>query len=541
MSASPRRAAAGLAGALALAAGTLGLVAGAPTAGGQAAAEPAPTPRAECGPASRPEPDMQGRVPAESVTSGDALEGYRCNLEMVGRHGNSAGYKVHRYIDAAGRECAYYDSTLLFPTGLATHENGPGVHVLDMTDPSKPVLTASLVTPAMQSPHESLTLHAGRGLLLADMGYPTTNPGFVDIYDVKADCRNPVLVHSSPLGILGHESGISPDGMTFWVTSTAARTITALDITNPAVPVPLWVGTDWFAHGVRISPDGNRLYSADAAGDKGVSILDVSEVQARVPNPTVTEISHLTWPEVSIPQVAIPITIAGRPYLAEIDEFGNGGPVGAARLIDIADEKNPKVVSNIRLEVNQTEAQAANAGDPGGDSSLSGYTGHYCNVPRADDPEILACSFTNSGLRVFDIRDPQAPREIAYFNQPVEGTFPGDPPVSYAMSAPTFVPERNEIWYADGNSGLWILRATNGVFGSAPAAGPTPAAAADVTPAPAAAAPAPRRTLPATGGSGALFGVGLALLGSALALRRRVTAAEDQEPRPPLRSGWKSR
>lgn len=521
MSLSAHRAIIGIAGAVALAAGTLGLVAGAPAAGGQAATtEPAPTPRAECGPGSRPEPDMQGRVPASAVESGDALEGYRCNLEEISRHGNSAGYKVHRYIDAAGHECAYYDSTLLFPTGLAAHENGPGVHVLDMTDPSKPVLTASLLTPAMQSPHESLTLHQGRGLLLADMGYPTTNPGFVDIYDVKADCRNPVLLHSSPLGILGHESGISPDGMTFWVSSTVGRTITALDITNPALPVPLWVGTDWFAHGVRISPDGNRLYSANASGDKGVSILDVSEVQARVTNPTVTEISHVTWPEVSIPQVAIPITIGGRPYLAEIDEFGNGGPVGAARIIDIADEKNPKVVSNIRLEVNQTPAQAANAGDPGGDSALSGYTGHYCNVPRADDPEILACSFTNSGLRIFDIRDPLAPREIAYFNKPVEGTFPDDPPASYAMSAPTFVPERNEIWYADGNSGLWILRATNGVFGSAPAAGATGAPAA---PAPAAAAPAAiaRNTLPATGGSALWLGIGATLFGTALVLRRR--------------------
>lgn len=522
-------------GALAIAAGGFGLVAGAPGAGGQAATEPPPTPRAECGPGSRPEPDMQGRVPADAVASGDALEGYRCNLEEIGRHGNSAGYKVHRYVDAAGRECAYYDSTLLFPTGLLTHEDGPGVHVLDMSDPSNPVLTASLLTPAMQSPHESLILHQGRGLLIADMGYPTTNPGFVDIYDVKADCRQPVLLHSSPIGILGHESGISPDGLTFWVTSTSARTITALDITNPVAPVPLWVGTDWFAHGVRLSADGNRLYSANASGDKGLSILDVSEVQARVVNPTVTEIAHLTWPEVSIPQVAIPITIGGRPYLAEIDEFGTGGPVGAARLIDIADEKNPKVVSNIRLEVNQTEAQAANAGDPAGDSPLSGYTGHYCEVPKADDPGILACSFTNSGLRVFDIRDPLAPREIAYFNKPVEGTLPGDPPASYAMSAPTFVPERNEIWYADGNSGVWFLRATNGVFGSpAPAAGaPDPTAASAPAPAPApqaSAGPVAQRRLPATGGSAALLTLGTALLAGALVLRRRATPAPDAPP-----------
>jgi hypothetical protein len=280
---------------------------------------------------------------------------------------------------------------------------------------------------------------------------------------------------------------------------------------------------------VRNSAAGNRLYSANASGAKGVSILDVSQVQKRVPNPTVTEIGFVTWPEVSIPQVAIPITIGGHPYLAEIDEFGNGGPVGAARIIDIADETKPKVVSNIRLEVNQTPAQAANAGDPSADSALAGYTGHYCNVPKAEDPGILACSFIVSGLRVFDISDPLAPKEIAYFNKPVEGTFPDDPPASYAMSAPTFVAERNEIWYADGNSGVWILRATNGVFGSAPAAAVTPAAPAGAPAAPASTAGAPAgaaRTgrLPATGAPAVLLAVGAALLLASLVLRRTTAA-----------------
>ena len=80
--------------------------------------------------------------------------------------------------------------------------------------------------------------------------------------------------------------------MTFWATSTGGRTITALDLTDPSSPVPLWIGTEWSAHGVRVSKDGNRLYVADV-GD-GLHVLDVSEVQARVDNPTVTEVSFLT-------------------------------------------------------------------------------------------------------------------------------------------------------------------------------------------------------------------------------------------------------
>jgi hypothetical protein len=88
------------------------------------------------------------------------------------------------------------------------------------------------------------------------------------------------------------------------------------------------------------------------------------------------------------------------------------------------------------------------------------------------------------------------------------------------------VPERNAIWYADGNSGLWILRATNGVFGSTPAEGETTTAApvattpAAGTPAGAPAAAARTGRLPATGGPAVLLALGAALLAASLVLRR---------------------
>src|SRR5919201_1729633 len=77
--------------------------------------------------------------------------------------------------------------------------------------PAHRVHTDTLRTPAMQSPHESLRLNQRRGLLVADMGYPTWNPGFVDVSSVTKDCRHPVPDSSTPMGLLGHESGFSPD------------------------------------------------------------------------------------------------------------------------------------------------------------------------------------------------------------------------------------------------------------------------------------------------------------------------------------------
>jgi hypothetical protein len=466
-----------------------------------------PTPAAECGPGSRPETGIQGRVPVEDHESGRAAEGYTCNTELVGAivtesRGTVGGYKVERYVDAAGRECAYYDTTLLFPTNIAALSLG--VNVLDMSDPANPEITTSLVTPAMLSPHESLVLSHERGILAAVMGNPAFNVGVVDVYDVSQDCRYPELLSSSPVGIFGHESGMAPDGRTFYAASLATNTVVAVDLDDPRVPVPIWIG-EYDSHGLSVSDDGNRAYLAALSG---LIILDTSEIQARVPNPQVREIARLTWTSMSIPQNAIPITVDGHPYLVEIDEFGAQSAVGAGRIIDIGDETQPRVVSNLRLEVHQPERFAAQANDPGATNPIQGYSGHYCSVPQRDDPGIVACSMILSGLRVFDIRDPLAPREIAYFNAPVvSGVVPGIGDSNYAMSSPAFAPERGEIWYTDGYSGFYAVRVTNGVWPfdqqapSAPVEVPVEAPAVPGAPAAPAPAAAPA-ILPATGSAG---------------------------------------
>jgi len=442
-------------------------------------AEPAQTasPRAVCGPGARPEPDIQGRVPAAAYASGDAEPGYFCNLSLLGKEGTQGGFKVERFVDKAGNECAYYDTTLLFPTNALSTSlsfQPTGVAVLDMSNPAKPVRTATLVTPAMQTPHESLLVNQKRGLLAAVMGNPAFNPGVVDLYDLNADCRKPRLQSSSPVGLLGHESGFAPDGNTLYATSISSRTVTALDVSDPKQPSILGV-YNYPSHGLTVSTDGNRGY---VAGFEGLQVVDLSEVQARKPNPRVPEISSLAWKNLTIPQVAIPVTIGGTPMLVEVDEYsgpvsstltvaGNGPEVGAARIIDISDEQAPRVISNLRLAVHQPENRAQLAGDPGASSPVQGYAGHYCSVPTQVDPGIVACSFIASGLRVFDIRDPYAPKELAYFVAP-PGNAGGSPlPLersNFAMSKPAFDVERGEIWYSDGNSGFYALKVAKGVW-----------------------------------------------------------------------------
>jgi hypothetical protein len=444
------------------------------------------TPDLPCGPNDRPE-TIQGRVPLADYESGRADLGYTCNASEVSQVGSpedgtaaSGGYRVHRYVDAAGHVCAFYDTTLLWPVNLQAGPERPGVWVLDMTDPANPVHTATLRTPAMQSPHESLALNEKRGLLGAVFANPAFYHGEFDLYDVSADCRNPVLQSSLPMGVLGHEGSFAPDGNTYYASSLYGHTLTAIDTSNPLVTRTLWTSLKWNVHGMNLSEDGNLLYFADLARNgfnsfeqagsetKGMTVLDVSQVQSRVLNPQVSIVSHLTWPWVSTPQTVLPITIKGHDYAVEVDEFGSQtNNVGAARIIDISNPAAPEVVSNMRLAVHNVEhrTDGSQTNDPNATNGLQGYGGHYCQVPRKDDPGVVACSFILSGLRVFDITNPREPVEIAYFNQPstVKNSVDG-PEGAYAMSQPAFDVERQQVWYSDGNSGFYVVQIENGVW-----------------------------------------------------------------------------
>jgi hypothetical protein len=428
----------------------------------------APAPAAVCGPGSRPLAGEQGRVPASAIASPAAARGWTCNLSPVGHFSSPGGFRVWRYVDRAGHQCAFYDTSIVSPLNAVSLLAGPspGVVVLDMSDPAHPVQTAMLTSLPMLAPHESLNLNLRRGLLAADLGNGASLPGLMSIYDVGQDCRHPALDSTTLAARFGHESGFSPDGNTFWI--GGGEGIAAVDVSDPKHPHTLWEG-NVYAHGLNLSDDGNRLYDSDPINGNLV-ILDVSQIQARKPHPAVKEISRLTWNTVSIPQNTDPMTIGGRPYLLEFDEFafrfsappplGKLDTVGGARIIDVSDEAHPRVVSNLRLQVNMRAEHAVADRDPSPlPAPVTNYASHYCAIPREVDPEIAACSFINSGLRIFNIQDPLHPKEVAYYlSPPKAGTLAGAAVGDFAMSQPAFVPGRREVWYTDASSGFYALR-----------------------------------------------------------------------------------
>ncbi|MET1059002.1 MAG: hypothetical protein ABWX84_05370 [Nocardioides sp.] len=445
---------------------------------------PTATPKADCGPGARPETSYQGRVPTADYTSGRVERGYQCNARQVSHHGDTGGFKVLRYRDRGGRTCAFYDSTLLFPKDVLVNSvTGLGTVVLDMDDPARPRRTTTLTSPAMLSPHESLLLNKKRGILAAVLANPRTNAGIVDLYDVRSNCRQPRLLSSTPTGLLGHESGFSPDGRTFW-TASAGESLAAIDIADPTAPTTIFTQFGITYHGLRLSDDGRTMYvanignsspSADTRG--GLRILDVSQVQDRKTDPQVKVLADLDWRERSIPQVNEPFSRNGHRYLLEIDEYADysastvtdpgSSAVGAARIINIDNPRRPVVVSDIRLKVHQPKQRNGDQKlDPGAQAPVQGYAGHYCSVPKRKAPKLVGCSMILSGLRIFDIRDVRHPKEVAYFNRPLPlGGRPTNPEAmgAFAMSQPAWDAGRRSVWYTDGNTGFYVVKLTNGV------------------------------------------------------------------------------
>jgi hypothetical protein len=441
--------------------------------------------KARCRPGDKVETGLQGQVPVGDRVSGRAAEGYFCNMAMVGgvRTRGFANFDVYG-------DCAYYTES---PGGFG----GPGAdghgNVVDVSDPTRPVVTATLTARAMGNAGESLRVNAKRGLLVADhYGNGTADPRvgtfpWLAVYDVATDCRHPRLLAdvAMPHG-RGHEGWFSPDGLTYFMTSVLGRTTTAVDLSDPTNPKELatW---PYPVHGGSTSEDGTRSYMASVADPNAVLIVDTSDVGPGRANAgrvlSTIPITHNFGN-----QNAYRLDYGGHPYLLSFGESTDDATAGRCtnpadtsfdmpRFIDLADEMHPVIVSKFVNEVsdpvncrrvsedNTVYTGGADKGDPFwfAVSRLFMYDTHYCTPDRLRDPTIMACATFLSGLRVYDIRDPRKPREIAYYNtgtttEPEPGVERAVPPVESAIARPVIRRDRGEIWWVTSHTGFHVAK-----------------------------------------------------------------------------------
>jgi hypothetical protein len=264
------------------------------------------------------------------------------------------------------------------------------------------------------------------------------------------------------LGSIGHAGSFSPDGTIYYASSMYTASVFAIDLALPKKPVVISSTFDKSAHDLFIGKGGTRGYFAypnlTAFNVGSLAIMDLTDVQKRTPDAKGKLIKELQWEDGNISQYPLAIHYGGQDFLVITDELGSGNcddpkkpQWGYARIFDIRDEQNPKLVSVIKTEA-QDPKNCKAAGEAAGGTSGFGLGTHYCNVDRLDDPRVLACGNWDAGLRVYDIRNPWLPKEVAYFDTPT-GNLPG---------LARILPDKREIWIAMVPSTFYVLKITLG-------------------------------------------------------------------------------
>ncbi len=450
-------------------------------------------PKATCRPGDNPETGLQGQVPLSARLA--LYGGNHCNMDLVGQLVGEGTSWQH----ASYKNCAYYGQAYAV-TAVSPAEPKrpslmrPGTVVVDVSDSANPKDAGRLTSVSMLDPWESLKVNAARGLLAAVNSTSSNNGGpEFDVYDIKGDCTEPRLLFSGPLEdttVIGHEGEWAPDGRTYFGGDLTQGQYYAINVDDPRNPKFITKFTPPVGvHGLSVSPDGRRGYvtlSGTARNEgnntNGFAIYDFTPISTRAADPTPKLIKEVYWADGSVAQHTIPVKVRGRDYLIAVDELGSDGvesaasrivtcgsgrlPFGIPRIFDVTDPLNPALVAKLTLEINQPENCPQASADTAG-LALFGYDSHYCAVDNPADAKMLACSYFNSGLRLFDITSPGNVREIAYFNPAM---LPGQKGGStfnvtgncfgadWTSSQPHFALDRNEIWFTSQCAGFQVVK-----------------------------------------------------------------------------------
>jgi hypothetical protein len=476
------------------------------------------------------EDGLSGEVPLMDQLDGKSALGYHRGLTVVGT--NPVMDRGSNFGLAWVGSCAYVTTTsglqlvgaLTTPYAVPSNNRLNGMAVIDVSNPRQPQLIDILQSVAMLDPHESLQGNDVRHIVLATASMGNE----LDVYDAS-DCRHPVLKSVTKIGIgsdtnvstqgisfRGHAMCVSPDGTMAYATGTPFNNA-AIDLTNLSHPVvkQLFIPA---AHDCGVSPDGNRLYlavyggavfgtlgealsavngildTADAdlppADDEippygtsnfnGLMILDSSQFQRHVSNPRFNILGTLPWtPEaegenpLAGSHTARYFARNGRKYIYSSDEWPTIGacPWAHGRIIDVTNDAAPFKVTDITLGVQKQANCATTVPD------LANYSAHYAGIDNPENASLLFTTDYAGGLRVFDIRRPATPVEIAYMHpapilhEPLSiGSQVFGSNGSGWEAVPTYVhyvPKTGDIWIAGYTTGFSVLHLTS-------SAGPIP-------------------------------------------------------------------
>jgi hypothetical protein len=330
-----------------------------------------------------------------------------------------------------------------------------GTTIIDVSDPAHPRQLAEIKVPEGTLSHKVRVEH---GVMLVNreifpIGRQDPNfRGGLEVYDVSKP--------SSPRRITTYATRgmhrFTFDGRYVYgspeLDGYLGNVVAIIDFKDPARPqevgrwwmpgqwtaggeIPTWKGTDHRCHHPMRS--GDRLYVSYWHG--GFVILDISDMSRP------KFVSGLDWsppfPWPTHTALPVPFPLRGRRVMLVADEdvvrLGPGTPPAFLWLVDITDETRPIPFASFQV--------AEEDGTPKPE-----YTGLHQFCEEIRSTEIPIAWFAH-GLRVVDIANPHAPREVASFMPPVPKG------AKRVQSNDVCFDDRGLIYLIDRTRGLHIL------------------------------------------------------------------------------------
>ena len=433
-----------------------------------------------CGPGDVREPGIQGDVPAGQTAN------YNCGVKLVGqlpRVGNVQGTGKCAYVRNRGQVYVVDVSDPAKPVevGSVPVQSGSetmrvvvtdkravlvsGSSVYDIADCLHPVLMGEIQWPPLSLPgvaarlvpHDIRVNHAGTrvyasfGLWEADISN-LRDPKSWTVTDHRCELAAQQPGPWSELHQQALKAGLS---LCADATQPNPRGANYVLGASPLQSSLLW---PTLSHSPDLNGDDTRLYVGDQAGGTSglwapvakVRIIDLTKSPPKIIGEVDGPGHGLDW-----------FRSGGRDYVLHSNEGGTTGVLNQAAGADtcrpyprpfalgwgfdvfVSDVTRPdraRHVSMLRIAINDPEFCAARKAS-GRDPWIA-----YHLVDNPLDAKFVAVNFGSAGLRIFDIRQPAKPSEVAYFNHGplVHGG------VGYYDAARGLI-------YAAGGSGFWVL------------------------------------------------------------------------------------
>ena len=362
-------------------------------------------------------------------------------------------------------------------TGTLWH---PGFNIVEVTDPTRPRFVRFVPGPANTW---TLQVQIAQGRMITS--FERIAPGWGDapgmgfaegflIWDLS-DPEDPKRLGHFKTGGNGTHRNYYDGGCYVYATGLPqgydGHILQIIYIDDPTHPVEIsrwWREGQWVAGGEKGVPQGTMLHGgAYVRGDRaylpysagGFVILDISDKQ----KPTLISDLPFSPPFQSFIAVHTALPLSDRELVVVNSEAiaeSCDEPLGYAGIVEINDEKHPRLISLFPLPGPPKDVPYKNFCEKGGRfGPHNQHQWQYQDILLRDE-NLVFLTYFNAGLRVFDISDERLPREIAYFipPDPIQRRGPLPRTKLVAQTEDVVVDARGCIYISDKNHGVYILR-----------------------------------------------------------------------------------